>query len=137
MYILNFKRVFAVTLLLLISVGCDQPEIPDELKDIKVEEVKETATEVMKKIEEFKGEKEDKKKVPEKTHFTFSIIVENVYPEGIEIELEGVEEFKNGMELKKGTYNYRVSKWGFASKTGTVDLKEDTQLSITLERPKK
>jgi hypothetical protein len=68
----------------------------------------------------------------QKMEFHLYIDVENVYPEGIEYEVSGVD-FKNGMRLEEGTYRYKVWKRGFKPKSGEVYLKEDTSINLKLE----
>jgi hypothetical protein len=69
----------------------------------------------------------------QKTHFKLQIDVTNVYPEGVVFDFENVN-FTNGMQLKRGKYKFKVSKRGFHSKEGEIDLQNDMTLKMTLEK---
>jgi hypothetical protein len=69
----------------------------------------------------------------QKTHFKLKIDVTNVYPEGVVFDFENVN-FTNGMKLKRGKYKFKVSKRGFHSKEGKIDLQNDMTLKMTLEK---
>ncbi|EJF06585.1 hypothetical protein ThvES_00013150, partial [Thiovulum sp. ES] len=63
-----------------------------------------------------------------KSHFSLII---NSYPADSRIKFEKID-FKNGMKLKEGIYNFKVLKDGYLSKSGEIDLKKDTVLNIEL-----
>ena len=42
--------------------------------------------------------------------------------------------YYDGIKLKKGRYNIRVSKDGYITKSGYIDLKSDTNIAITLDK---
>jgi hypothetical protein len=77
---------------------------------------------------------ERENRVEKEVKYSLYIDVFNVYPEGVEIEVEGIDNFQNGMELPKGHYRWRVYKRGFVEKRGEVFLDREINLDVKLER---
>jgi hypothetical protein len=64
----------------------------------------------------------------QKSHFN---LILNTYPKDSKVQFKNIN-FTNGMNLKKGKYSFTVSKDGYRSKSGEIDLQKDTILNIEL-----
>jgi hypothetical protein len=59
----------------------------------------------------------------------------NPTPYNARVEITNISKsYYDGIKLKKGRYNIRVSKDGYITKSGYIDLKSDTNIAITLDK---
>ena len=68
------------------------------------------------------------------TMFTLTI---NPIPYDSTVQITNISpKYHDGIKLKKGSYNIKVSKDGYISKSGTIELKSDLKVDVKLEKEK-
>ncbi|MBL0708505.1 MAG: SUMF1/EgtB/PvdO family nonheme iron enzyme [Sulfurimonas sp.] len=65
---------------------------------------------------------------------SFSLNI-NTHPYNAKVQITNIEpKYRDGIKLKKGNYNIRVSKAGYITKRGEINLQTDMNIEINLER---
>jgi len=67
--------------------------------------------------------------------FTLNV---NTTPQDAKVQITNIKaKYYDGIKLKQGVYKIKVSKDSYVSKMGSVDLKDDVSIDITLDKEKK